>query len=226
MRAAPPSPARDFELGALLGRYAELDPARAVAVGRASRVPAATLAPAYAAWAARAPEAALEALRQIDDPTAGLACYENNIRQAGPTTRTASVPGRMQVPQGGSAPVAATSSPQNFGFQNTRGSAPPPPSSNASGPQGFGAENVKTPQRFETVGVQSINPRISAIREREPGVFLVTMEDNTQWQFAESVSSNYRVPEVGSSVEIERGALGSYLLRFNNQSAVQVRRIR
>ncbi|HET7132397.1 MAG TPA: hypothetical protein VFJ95_09110, partial [Gammaproteobacteria bacterium] len=48
VRAAPPSPTRDFELGALLGRYAELDPARAVAVGRASQVPAATLAPAYA----------------------------------------------------------------------------------------------------------------------------------------------------------------------------------
>jgi hypothetical protein len=175
-----------------------------------------------------ADEVVLNIMREcgkIDDPTARLACYDNNIRQAGPTTRTASVPGRMQVPQGGSAPVAANS-PQNFGFQNPRPSAPPPPSANASGPQGFGAENVKTPQRFETVGVQAINPRVSAIRQREPGVYLVTMEDDTQWQFAESVSSNYRVPEVGSSVEIERGALGSYLLRFNNQSAVQVRRVR
>lgn len=172
-----------------------------------------------------ADEVVLNIMREcgkIDDPTARLACYDNNIRQAGPTTR-ASVPGRMQVPQGGSAPVAANS-PQNFGFESTRRSAPPPP--NASGPQGFGSDNIRTPERFASAGVQEIHPRVSAIRQREPGIYLVTMEDDTQWVFAESVSSNYRVPQVGSSVEIERGALGSYLLRFNNQSAVQVRRTR
>ncbi len=86
---------------------------------------------------------------------------------------------------------------------------------------------MRTPQRFETVG--DCRRSIRGWRrsgEREPGVYLVTMEDDTQWVFNESVSSTYRVPEVGSTVEIERGALGSYLLRFNNQGAVQVRRIR
>jgi hypothetical protein len=165
---------------------------------------------------------------KIDDPTARLACYDNNIRQAGPTTRT-SVPGRMQVPQGGAAPVDANS-PQNFGFNTVRSSSPPPPpppgAANTSAPQGFGAENVRTPQRFEPAGVQAIHPRVSTIRQREPGVYLMTMEDDTQWVFSDGVSSSYRVPQAGSTVEIERGALGSYLLRFDSQGPVQVRRTR
>jgi len=68
--ALPPSAARDLRLGALLGRYAEIDAARAVTLGREFELPAGTLAPLYAAWAVRAPEAALAALRKIDAPTA------------------------------------------------------------------------------------------------------------------------------------------------------------
>lgn len=140
---------------------------------------------------------------KIDDPTARLACYDNNIRQAGAAPR-APAPGQAQIPQGGGAPVAA------------------------NGPQGFGSEDVRRPERFQAPSseAQAIKPRVSSIRPREPGIYLVTMEDDTQWVFAEGVSSSYRLPKSGSTIEIERGALGSYLMRFENQPPVPVRRVR
>lgn len=140
---------------------------------------------------------------KIDDPTARLACYDNNIRAAGGTPR-AVVPGQMPAPQGGGAPVAA----------NT--------------PQGFGSEDVRGPQRFATPSgqLQEITARVSSVRPREPGIYAFTLEGGAQWVFAEGVNSAYRVPRAGSTVEIDRGALGSFLMRFDNQQPVPVRRVR
>lgn len=140
---------------------------------------------------------------RIDDPTARLACYDNNIRAAGANPRT-SVPGRMQTPQSSAgAPVAGNS------------------------PQGFGAEAVRTPQRFQTPSgeVDEISTTIATISQREPGIYSFTIDGGAQWQFAESVSLSYRVPRVGSNVEIERGALGGFLMRFDRQQPVPVRRL-
>jgi hypothetical protein len=151
-------------------------------------------------------ETAVNILREcakIDDATARLACYDNNIRNVGGTPRAA-VPGRMTTPQGGGAPIDANS------------------------PRGFGAEDVRTPDRFAapTGQLQQISARVSAIRPREPGIYAFTLEDGAEWLFAEGVTSSYRAPRVGSVVEIERGSLGSYLMRFDEQTPVPVRRVR
>lgn len=140
---------------------------------------------------------------KIDDPTARLACYDNNIRSAGATPR-ASVPGQMQAPQGGSAPASSSS------------------------PQGFGSEDIRTPQRLQTpaTSLREISARVQNIRPREPGVYLVTLEDGAQWRFAEGVPQSFRLPRAGSTIRIERGALGSFLMRFDGQQAVPVIRIR
>lgn len=139
---------------------------------------------------------------RIDDASARLACYDNNIRNVGGTPRS-TVPGTVQV-QGGSAPVAANNA------------------------RGFGAEDVRTPERFAvpTSQLQEIDAKIAAIRPREPGIYAFTLDDGAEWLFAESVSSGYRLPRAGSTVEIERGALGSFLMRFDDQSPVPVRRVR
>jgi hypothetical protein len=140
---------------------------------------------------------------RIDDASARLACYDNNIRNVGGTPRT-TVPGSVQV-QGGAAPVAANN------------------------PRGFGAEDVRTPERFSQAPggqLQEINARITSIRPREPGIYAFTLEDGAEWLFAEGVNQGYRVPQAGATVEIERGALGSFLMRYNNQTAVPVRRVR
>jgi hypothetical protein len=145
---------------------------------------------------------------RIDDASARLACYDNNIRNVGGTART-TVPGTVQV-QGGAAPVTGAAA------------------AGANSPRGFGAEDVRQPERFSAPSgtVQEINARITSVRPREPGIYAFTVEDGAEWMFAEGVSPSYRVPRSGSVVEIERGALGSFLMRFDDQPPVPVRRVR
>ena len=49
---------------------------------------------------------------KIDDPTARLACYDNNIRAGGANPRA--IPGQMPRPNGGGA-VASPNAPSGFG---------------------------------------------------------------------------------------------------------------
>jgi hypothetical protein len=138
---------------------------------------------------------------KIDDPTARLACYDNNIRQAGGTPNTAT---STRVPSGGPAPIATSPSPS------------------------FGMDDVKTPRAASARPAQAdeIRPRVASVSPREPGIYLITLEDGAQWLFAESVSREFRLPRRGDTIEIQRGALGSYLMRIDRQKAVAVRRTR
>jgi hypothetical protein len=143
---------------------------------------------------------------KIDDPTARLACYDNNMTRAGATVRS-TVPGQtVRGVTGGSAPIET------------------------QGPQGFGYEDVRAqdPGRFQPRDgqLQEIHPTVQSISPREPGIYLVTLSDGAQWLFAEGVSSQFRLPRRGEEIEIERGALGSFLMRVDGQSPVSVRRLR
>ena len=141
---------------------------------------------------------------KIDDPTARLACYDNNIKNAGGVVRS-TVPGRT-VALGGGAPVGA-----------------------ASGVGGFGGENVRSgPNRFAPPAgqAQSIRPKLAGVTQLGQGIYRLTLEDDSQWDFVEGVGIEYRPPRAGSIIEIERGSLGSYLARVDGQEAVQVRRVR
>ena len=95
---------------------------------------------------------------KIGDPTARLACYDNNIRAAGANPR--SIPGQMARPNGGGA-VA-----------------------NPNAPSGFGADDLRTqsPERFnsERNGPSEMTTRVANSLEREPGVWLVTLEGGAQ----------------------------------------------
>jgi len=141
---------------------------------------------------------------RIDDPTARLACYDNNIRAAGANPN--SVPGQMPAPSGGAAVLQP----------NT--------------PGGFGADDLRTqsPERFDPNrnGASEISAQVAQVTERQPGTYLVTLSNGAQWLFAESVSSNYRAPRRGQTVEIERGALGSYLMVVDRQQGVRVTRVK
>lgn len=142
---------------------------------------------------------------EIDDASARLACYDNNIRAAGANPRN-SVPGQMAVPSGGSgAPIAA-----------------------AQGASGFGREDIRTPERFQTPAgeVDELTARVASVTEQQRGIYLVTLEDGAQWLFTDSVPFAYRPPRVGERVEIDRASLGSFLLTYDNQASVRVRRIR
>jgi hypothetical protein len=143
---------------------------------------------------------------KIDDPTARLACYDNNIRATGANPR--SIPGQMARPNGGGAVLAPNS------------------------PGGFGADDIKAPERFHPYGNESsrgpeeITTRVSAVAEREPGVYLVTLDSGAKWLFAESTSRSYQPPKRGDTVRIEHGALGSYMLVVNHQQGVKVTRVK
>lgn len=139
---------------------------------------------------------------RIDDPSARLACYDNNMRAAGGQAR-ATVPGQVQVQGGG----AVT------GDASTTG--------------GFGREDLRTPAavRAQNYGPDEITATVSEVVQRGPGIYLLTLEDGAQWVFAEGVSMSYSPPRRGSRVEIMRGSMDSFLLRFNNQESVRVRRV-
>lgn len=141
---------------------------------------------------------------RIDDPTARLACYDNNIRSAGANPRN-TVPGETVVEGASGAPLSS------------------------SGVTGFGREDVRTPDRFRDAPpgeVAEITSRISSIRQREPGIYAFTLEDGAQWVFTDGVALSYRPPSAGSSVTIQRAAMGSFLMRFGNQPSVRVERVR
>ena len=142
---------------------------------------------------------------KIDDPTARLACYDNNMTRAGATVRS-TVPGQIRGVVGGSAPIET------------------------QGPQGFGVEDLRSsnPQRFNLRPglMQEIHPKVASVAQRQPGIFLVTLDDGAEWVFAEGVTSQFRLPSRGDEIEIERGALGSFLMRIDGQPAVPVRRVR
>ena len=140
---------------------------------------------------------------KIDDPTARLACYDNNVRAGG---ATGAIPGQMRRPSGGGAVV------------------------NPSAPGGFGADDLRTqsPERFDPNrnGPREISTTVTAVREREPGIYLVTLSNGAQWLFTEGTSRTYVAPRKGDTVRIERGALGSYLMMVGKQAGVKVTRIK
>ena len=171
---------------------------------------AASLALSAAPASAQADRAAvvdiLVECAKIDDPTARLACYDNNMRRVGATPR-ATVPGQtVRGIVGGAAPVET------------------------QGPQGFGYEDVRAadPARFRPAPgqLQEIHPTVQSISPREPGIYLVTLSDGAQWLFAEGVGSQFRQPRRGDEIEIERGSSGSCLMRIDGQPPVTERRIR
>lgn len=149
----------------------------------------------------------LDIMRQcarIDDASARLACYDNNVRVGNTNAPRPSVPGAMPRPQSGTA-IA----PNN-------------------GATGFGREDVRGPERFETPAgeIEELTARVSSVVQQTQGVYLLTLEDGAVWQFAETVDFAYRPPRSGSTISIDRAALGSFLMVFDNQRSVRVRRIR
>ena len=152
-----------------------------------------------------ADDIAMNILREcsrIDDPSARLACYDNNMRSAGGAQRS-TMPGQVQVQGGGAVATDGR-------------------------PAGFGREDLAVPEaaRQQVYGPDEITAAITEVREREPGVYAITLEGGAEWIFAESAGSNYVPPRRGSRVEIRRGAMGSFLMRFDNQTSVRVRRVR
>jgi hypothetical protein len=158
---------------------------------------AAVLASAPAPAAAQAdPKIVLDLMvecSKIEDVMARIACYDTNIRSAVGTAATA-VPG------------TATAAPVPSGNPQP-GGAPVPRASAA----GVARESARPARRPAAPAVEAARATstVAAVAERGPGAYLLTLEDGAQWEFAEDVGLSYRAPTRGSTVEIERGSLGS-----------------
>jgi len=164
---------------------------------------------------------------RIDDPSARLACYDNNIRSAGATPRN-TVPGETVV-QGSGAVLNApnTAGPSGFGREDIRGSGTPLRRADTTGAAGFGAEDVQSAQRFQAPQgeLEQLRARVSRVRQIGPGLFTVTLEDGAVWRFTDGVPPTYRPPTRGSEVEISRASMGSFLMRYEGQQSVRVERV-
>ena len=142
---------------------------------------------------------------KIDDPTARLSCYDNNIRSAGGNPR--SVPGQMPSPDGGGAIVQPRSTAGGFGSDDLRSNSPERFDPNRNGPR-------------------QITPTVAGVRERQPNTYLVELSNGAQWQMTESGGPSFRPPSRGDTVEIKQGALGGYLMVVGSQQAVRVERVK
>lgn len=137
--------------------------------------------------------------RKIADVSARTACYDNI-----PLGQAAAA-GSQQ----GAAPAAPTQAPAA-----------------SSAPAGFGSNQLPRARAAEVGEPEKIVARVTAATEREPGIYLLTLEDGTQWQFVDSAPSSYDPPRRGSQVEIFSAALGSYQMRYEGQQALRIRRVR
>lgn len=142
---------------------------------------------------------------KIGDPTARLACYDS-IQPVDSAPQPQAVAPSPLPQQGSAAPAAAPAAPTGFGSETVRAPAP--------------QRQASAAQR-----VDSIQARVTGVVQREPGVYRIDLDDGAQWIFNQSVDRFYRVPNPGSTVEIERASLGSFVLRFDDQKPVRVRRL-
>lgn len=134
------------------------------------------------------------------------------LRQCG---RIADVPARVACYD-----AIPTDEPQAAALPATA-ALPPEPAQ----PAGFGSRQPAHPGP-SAEQPEAIEATVAAAVEREPGIHLLTLEDGAEWLFVEGVRASYDPPRRGSKIEIRSAALGSYLLRFQDQPAVRVRRVR
>lgn len=93
-------------------------------------------------------------------------------------------------------------------------------------PTGLGSDQLPISRAPEADEPEAIESRVIAAVEREPGIHLLTLETGDQWLFVQGAPRSYTPPTNGSTVRIRSAPLGGYLLRYQGQSAVRVRRVR
>jgi len=156
--------------------------------------------PAFAQADDKAVLEKLRACAKMEDVAQRTACYDANL--------------------GRQAPVAASSAPEPREEPRRAQRAEPP------SPAGFGSETVRSARQPRAREAEQIRARVATISERQPGIYRFTLDDGAQWQFESSAPFSYQPPVPGATVDIRRGAVGSFLLRYRGQPSVRVLRIR
>ena len=71
--------------------------------------------------------------------------------------------------------------------------------------------------------IRSIDSNIASARQVDYGRWMVRLEDGSTWIQTDNNVVAGR-PRPGQPVEVRRGALGTYMMRINNQPGIKVRR--
>lgn len=141
-----------------------------------------------------------------------VACFEAISRSANPPA-TAAAPAATPAPAAPAAPAPA---------------AVPAPAAPAPASAEFGREKVTPPARpaksAQPARPSRVQAQVASVSQFMPDRWRITLTDGATWQFSEPVPS-YRPPSSHDTVEILRGALGSYLLDFDHQTPVRITRI-
>ena len=146
--------------------------------------------------------------RKIADHDARMACYDNIPLGTGP------------VASAGSGAAASAPAPT---------ASPAPPAPPAPPPaQQFGSNQLP---RERTAGSadqarEAITASVTDAAERSPGIYLLTLDNGTQWQLVDAAPPSYNPPWRGSDVEIASAAMGSYMLRYDGQRGLRIRRVK
>ncbi len=91
---------------------------------------------------------------------------------------------------------------------------------------GFGAETLpQARDAHRARQVDAVELAVTAIRELQPGIAVLTLADGGHWRFVDAASFGYDMPRRGQAVRLERGALGSFYLHFNGQRALRIQRV-
>lgn len=102
----------------------------------------------------------------------------------------------------------------------------PAPNVRARAGAGFGSNQLPPAAATPAAEPERISARVMRALERQPGLHLLTLEDGSEWLFVDSAPAAYDPPRPGSTVEISRASMGSYLIRFAGQRAIRARRVR
>ena len=179
-------------------------------------------------------EAVVRMMREcakIADLEARAACYDNTINAerliAGSGAARSHSPSEDPAPSRAEqvrAAQAAPPPPAPARQPEVQAAAPP----SAQAPQGFGAESVPPPKAALQAqrAVSEVELAVSQAERVEPGIFLLTLEDGSQWRFVDAVPWSYDPPRAGSRIDLARAALGSFQMRFADQRPVRIMRVR
>jgi len=97
-----------------------------------------------------------------------------------------------------------------------------PPSSAA----GFGGERLRSRDENRQEQSTTFSSAVTSAAEREPGIYLLTLADGSQWQLVEPAPRSYAPPRPGATIVLSRGALGGFFLEYDDQVPLRVRRVR
>lgn len=167
----------------------------------------------------------------VAEDTARLKCYDEQAarqkKASAPATVTA--PARA-VPSAAAAPPAVAVPSAKASSATPPAAAPSAAAHAASGSSDFGldAEAIRKKQAAANPGApqepDQVVARVKAVTTKARGEYRITLEDGQVWDETQH-SSNTQAPEVGETVTIKRGMLGSYFLSHSVGLALRVKRI-